>query len=109
MFILIVTGAPSVPYNGTVVTWYDKVFHMILFGGLVFFVILALELIPRLPFLLSALIALAISASYSAGVEYLQGFIPGRTVSIYDFYAGVAGAFVMIIIMYARYKLLRKA
>lgn len=102
-FILIVTGFPTLPYDGTVISWHDKIFHILLFGVLAYLVLYSLAL-HKVAVKISILIAVFFSALVSAGVELMQHYVPGRTVSKYDFFAGLIGIVVFIIFYYVRNK-----
>ena len=103
MFILIMISFPTPPYDGTVISWHDKVFHILLFGVFCYLMAKFLALYSW-PKILTLAIAGLLATGYSLGGEYLQGFIPGRTVSIYDFYAGLAGIVLGLAISYVRFK-----
>jgi VanZ family protein len=94
---------PTPPYDGTVISWHDKIFHILLFG--VFTYLLVYFLMPFKKFKLNIILAISALAgvSYSMLGEYIQGYIPGRTVSIYDFYAGASGIIIAVIFSYARF------
>ena len=100
-FILIVTGFPTLPYDGTVISWHDKIFHMLLFGVLAYLILYSLA--PhKVAIKIATLIAIFFSALASAGVEIMQRYVPGRTVSEYDFFAGLIGIAVFIIFYYVK-------
>jgi VanZ family protein len=103
VFVLIMISFPTPPYEGTVISWHDKVFHILLFGVFTYLLVYYL-LTSKIPFFIILVISSLLSISYSIGGEYLQNFIPGRTVSIYDFYAGLVGIFIATVISYARFK-----
>lgn len=100
-FILIVTGFPTLPYDGTVVSWHDKIFHMLLFGVLAYLILYSLAA-HKIGIKISILISILFSALASAGVEVMQSYVPGRTVSEYDFYAGLLGIAIFIIFYYVK-------
>lgn len=103
MFVLIMISFPTPPYEGTVISWHDKVYHVFLFGVFTYLLVKFLALYKCRKYLVLVFSGI-IAAMYSYGGEILQGYIPGRTVSIYDFYAGLAGIVLAIIISYVRYK-----
>lgn len=78
----------------------DKLVHALLFGGSVFFLIEAIETWFSLRYWLLVSLALSMVAGYAFLLEYLQNFIPGRTVSGYDTLAGVIGAFAAVAVIY---------
>ncbi|MCK5211444.1 VanZ family protein [Candidatus Parcubacteria bacterium] len=100
-FILIVTGFPTLPYDGTVISWHDKIFHILLFGVLAYLILYSLA--PhKIAIKTSILIACFFSALASVGVEIMQRYVPGRTVSEYDFLAGLIGIIIFVLFYYVR-------
>ena len=91
IFILIAT--PMAEYNGTVVTYYDKVAHVFLYGVFSGLIIYALSGIRRLKLPVILAVSFSLGVLYSALGEYIQSFVPGRDVSELDFAAGVIGCF----------------
>lgn len=75
-----------------VFTYYDKVVHIIMFGVFTFLLIKFLHGLISRNLNLVIIISALTSILYSYGGEYIQNFVPGREVSIYDFLAGVIGA-----------------
>lgn len=81
-------------------TYDDKLVHMLLFGGLVFFLIEVIEAWFSLRYWRLVSLALSLTIGYAFLLEYFQNFVPGRTVSAYDTLAGALGAFLAIAIIY---------
>ena len=109
LFVFVIISFPMPEYEGEVVTLYDKVVHLFLFG--IFAYLLVYNIYPNKDILkISSKLILAscfiISVFYAGLAEYWQNFIPGRTVSEYDFFAGVIGVILFEIIAYV--SLLRK-
>ena len=52
-------------------------------------------------------LAAILAFSYSCLLEYLQGFVPGRTVSIYDLYANATGSILGGLVLLAFYPQLK--
>ncbi|MCK5061472.1 VanZ family protein [Candidatus Parcubacteria bacterium] len=102
-FILIVTGFPTFPYNGVMISWHDKLFHILLFGVLAYLILYSLAL-HKISNKTAILTAIFFSVLASAGVELMQSYIPGRTVSEYDFFAGLIGIIIFVIIYVKRRK-----
>ncbi len=96
---LLTSASPRIPDVASF-AYDDKLVHMLLFGGLVFFLIEAIEawFSPRYWQLVG--LALSFSIAYAFLLEYLQNFIPGRTVSGFDTLAGVAGSVLAIVAIY---------
>lgn len=95
---------PLPDYQGPDNSYYDKVIHAILFGILALLIVRVLVLFNKLNWLLIISLSVLLSAVYSGLAEYLQAFIPGRTVSEKDFLAGMIGVFIASIIAYEKYQ-----
>ncbi len=81
---------------------YDKLAHIgvfALFSGLLLFGALKTNFLGKTK---TSLIAwsLTISIVYSAGLEFLQNFSPGRSTDLYDLIANVAGAIFGVLVFY---------
>jgi len=74
----------------------DKVLHAILFGGLVFFLIEAIEAWLSLRYWQLISFTLFVAIGYAFILESLQIYIPGRTVSSIDTMAGVVGSLIAV-------------
>lgn len=87
-------------YECDIFTWYDKVAHVLLFG--IFSYLLAQVLITKANAKLSHVIAYAFFSGifYSAMGEFIQKYVPGRTVSEYDFLAGLLGIIFALFLFY---------
>lgn len=77
----------------------DKIVHMVLFGVFTFLLNESLlsKGLRRHP---SAIAGLIGGSAYAGLAEIIQIFAPGRSCSIYDFYAGAIGALIAVIIFY---------
>jgi len=104
VFIFIMLTFPTPVYVGTVISWHDKIFHIFLFGVFTYLFVYFLNPFRQIKLPFAAAIGFLAAISYSTLGEYIQNFVPGRTVSVYDFYAGALGAALAAIIAYARYK-----
>ena len=82
---------PDVPH----VTGGDKAAHAIMYGGLALLVARALADVPRWR---TTMATLALVALIAAGDEAHQQFIPGRTASLHDWFADVAGAGIALLV-----------
>ena len=104
VFMLISFPMPAC--EGTKITIYDKFVHAFLFG--VFSYLVIYNLIPfcgkKFQLFFIMLIGFTAGTVYSGFSEYLQIFVPGRTVSEYDFMGGVAGVLISLIISYAVFR-----
>lgn len=104
VIILVVIAWPTPEYNGTVFTWYDKVAHVVLFGIFSYLLAGVLFAEKKIKFNHILILAFVSGVFYSAFCEFIQKFVPGRTVSEYDFFAGVIGVISAMIIFYAGFK-----
>ncbi|MFH0892674.1 MAG: VanZ family protein [Candidatus Falkowbacteria bacterium] len=100
IFILIAWPMPE--YEGTVTTYYDKAAHTLLFGVLSYLVYSFLSEFKRINTVFAILSGFVLSALYSAFCEYVQSFVPGRDVSQYDLFAGLAGAALASVFAYGK-------
>ena len=78
---------------------FDKIVHMILFGVVTFLAnraITARGARQRT----ADIISLITGAVYAGLAEIIQVFVPGRSCSIFDFYAGVIGAIIAIAVIH---------
>ncbi|NTW22659.1 VanZ family protein [Candidatus Falkowbacteria bacterium] len=96
---LLTFAQPQVP-QAISFAYDDKLVHALLFGGLVFFLIEAIEAWFSLRYWQLVGLALSFSISYAFLLEALQTFIPGRTVSAFDTVAGIFGSLVAIALIY---------
>ena len=102
--VLFLIAFPTPEYEGVKITWYDKIIHIIMFGGFSYLLIYSLAASRLKNFLLILFLGLSVGILYSAFGEFIQSFVPGRTVSEYDFYAGVAGSFLFTVIAYVKFR-----
>jgi VanZ family protein len=77
----------------------DKLVHMILFG-LIAFLANRSGLERGLGQMTSGVIGFLAGSAYAGLAEIIQIFVPGRSCSIYDFYAGVIGAIMALVIIH---------
>jgi VanZ family protein len=77
----------------------DKVVHIILFGVVTFLINRSITARGRGQ-KAAAIISLLGGAAYAGLAEIIQLFVPGRSCSLYDFYAGVFGAIIALAIAY---------
>jgi VanZ family protein len=84
-------------------TWHDKLAHAFLFGSLAFLIVRLLVLFPALKIKIAISAAVVLSVFYAALVEYLQLFIPGRSMSEFDLLAGLIGVFIAVLFAYEKY------
>lgn len=91
MLVFLLISFPMAEYEGDVVTYYDKFAHIIMFGLFSFLLANYLSVIRSLRNSLIVSVSILAGAMYAGMAEYLQFFIPGRTVSEYDFFAGLLG------------------
>jgi VanZ family protein len=78
---------------------YDKLIHGFLFGVLSLLFALAIRERNNRSWT-AIMISCIISFGYSALIEYIQFYIPGRTSSINDFLAGGAGILLVMATIY---------
>lgn len=101
IFVLILLTMPMAPITSDIVDKFDgldKVAHLLMFGIFSFLMIYAFKDRGQKIFLISA----ATGILYAALGEFIQSFLPTRSVSIYDFYAGVIGSLFFVIYYYVR-------
>ena len=89
LYMALIAGGSltAVPLKVPVLRW-DKEIHLLMYIPLGFLLSL-----PRMPsaFFLNFLIPLTFGSLYGAAMEILQGFVPGRSPSLYDGIANVLG------------------
>ncbi|MEI8361183.1 MAG: epoxyqueuosine reductase QueH [bacterium] len=96
---LLTVPSPSVP-SLLNFTYSDKLIHLVLFGGLVYFLIEAVESFFLTRYVYVVLIGLLLTIGYAQLMELLQNYIPGRSNSLFDSLAGGAGALIAAIVIY---------
>ncbi len=104
IFVFVLIAWPMQNYKGDVITFYDKIVHALLFGTFYYLLFIFLRENKKLAYYKIFLISFAVSVLYSAFGEFIQNYVPGRTVSEYDFFAGVAGIFLTSIITYVQFR-----
>lgn len=102
--IFILLASPMPEYHGTQVSYYDKVVHAFLFGVFSYLLIRVFVCQKNYKLWLAISFASLISFLYAFFGEYLQNYIPGRTASVWDLAAGVAGIILTQIFVYVGYK-----
>lgn len=103
VIVFVLIAMPMPVYDGDIEKMYDKVAHVIMFGGVAYLFILAYEYkFKKLSKLL--LTAFILGVSYSAIAEVIQNFVPGRDVSELDLLAGIIGTIISLIISYVQFK-----
>ncbi|PLX21930.1 hypothetical protein C0584_01165 [Candidatus Parcubacteria bacterium] len=91
LLIFVMLTFPMKEFETHEQTYYDKGVHFILFG--VFSFLLFRVLIQRKDeFFKSAILSLLFGSLYAFSLEFLQNYVPGRTVDELDLLAGVGGA-----------------
>ncbi|KKR21380.1 MAG: hypothetical protein UT48_C0009G0012 [Parcubacteria group bacterium GW2011_GWE2_39_37] len=87
----------------------DKFIHLVLFGGLVYFMLEVIEAFFVLRYSFVVFWGLVFSIGYAFLLEYLQNFIPGRSSSSSDILAAILGSVLAIVVIYfLDYKNLKK-
>ncbi len=92
VIITILTLSPHV-HTPTIVTWQDKLEHMVAFGILSLFICRSFNPATRYSPMDRVLTAMVIVTLYGALDEIMQGFVPSRDASIGDLAADLSGAF----------------
>lgn len=101
--VFVLLTMPMAPSTGGVsFTWYDKGLHAFLFGVMTYLCGDFLVLF-RLNIRFVVLLSVIFSLIFSGAMEYLQLFVPGRSMSEYDFLAGAIGIFIASIFIYERF------
>ena len=100
MFVLLLLTIPMSPNANDVIVegQLDKVAHFFMFGIFSYLVILTFKNVGEIIFL----IGIFAGIFYAALGEYIQSYLPSRTVSSYDFYAGAIGALLFTIYYYVK-------
>jgi polysaccharide biosynthesis protein VpsQ len=100
VLIAIAWPSPSIPEIDKI-EYSDKIAHMLLFGVVTF---LTNEALTRNGFrpMLAAITGLLAGTVYAGLAEIIQLFVPGRSCSLYDFYAGVLGSIIALTVIYYR-------
>lgn len=102
--VLIAIAWPVKQLDGDLLTWQDKIAHAFLFG--IFAFLLALVLDGKQKFKINKILVISAAGgcAYSLLGEFIQIFVPGRTVSELDFLAGIAGIIFMLLIFYGTHR-----
>ena len=105
IFVFILLTIPMPPAASAVVndiTFSDKVVHFFMFG--IFSSLLIYSYRDRYKNNALFLMSILLGAVYAALGEFIQSFLPTRTSSLNDFYAGALGSLIFVIIYYVRVK-----
>lgn len=97
LLILFLLTLPMKEFETHEVTYYDKGVHFILFGVFAFLLFRYFLLIKKLELFRSSIYAFGFSFLYAFSLEWLQNFVPGRTVDGYDLFFGAFGAGIAMI------------
>jgi VanZ family protein len=100
VLVAIAWPSPSIPEVDKF-EYSDKIAHMILFGLVTFFANGSLTA-RGVRQNIAAIISVAGGAVYAGLAEIIQFFVPGRSCSINDFYAGTLGAGIALIVIYLK-------
>jgi VanZ family protein len=98
VLIAIASPGQDLPDINTI-PYFDKIVHIILFG-LVTFLVNRSMTARGVSQKYAAILSLVGSAAYAGLAEIIQLFVPGRDCSIYDFYAGLIGALLALMVIY---------
>jgi len=97
LLIFFLLTFPMKEFETHEVTYYDKVVHFTLFGVFAFLLFRYFLLFKKIELLKSSLYAFGASFLYAFSLEWLQNFVPGRTVDGFDLLFGGLGAGIAMI------------
>jgi VanZ family protein len=80
------------------IDYFDKIVHIILFGVVTFLVNISISA-RGFGQKFAAIISFIGGSAYAGLAEIIQLFVPGRDCSLHDFYAGVIGAVLALIVI----------
>jgi VanZ family protein len=102
--IFVLSAQPRLPIAPGLLGW-DKLQHWLAYMVMGLLLIRAAYETP-LPRISPYLLALIIGAAYAASDEYHQSFVPGRTMSIWDWLADLTGLLfaLAVVYLYRRYR-----
>lgn len=100
VFVAIAWPSPSIPEIDKF-EYSDKIAHIILFGLVTFFANGSLTS-KGVRQNIAVIISVVGGAAYAGLAEIIQLFVPGRSCSVYDFYAGTLGSGIALIVIYLR-------
>lgn len=92
VFRLLTLPMPSSPNTGLQITYADKMVHFIIFGLLSYLLAKTLELFTQKHHRTVLVTGIFLPTFYGLLLEYLQESIPGRSASLLDSAAGLAGS-----------------
>lgn len=81
-------------------TWYDKIVHVVMFGGLCFSWLLVWRDYKKISFYGASCLSFALSLIWAYGLEEVQRSIPGRMTDVFDLLFGLLGALLAILLYY---------
>jgi epoxyqueuosine reductase len=96
---LLTVPSPSLPAQLNF-AYSDKLVHMVLFGGLVYFLVEAVESFFLTRYVYVVLLGVLLTIGYAELIELVQAYIPGRSNSLLDSAAGGVGAIIAAIVIY---------
>jgi predicted adenine nucleotide alpha hydrolase (AANH) superfamily ATPase/VanZ family protein len=108
--VLTLLWYPSVyvPQAVTRITFYDKFAHLAFFGVMTYLLISFGLAFDKFKFRHLAIIAFTVVTLINVTGEFVQGYIPGRDPSYFDFFAGLIGTLLAIPITYMLFHSPRK-
>lgn len=96
VFKLLTLPMPTGQSSGLQITYADKLVHFFIFGLLSYFLAKTLELFTEKHHRTVLVVSLILPTFYGLMLEYLQQSIPGRSASLLDSAAGLAGSLLAI-------------
>ncbi|MFH1412509.1 MAG: epoxyqueuosine reductase QueH, partial [bacterium] len=81
-------------------TLYDKIVHIIMFGGLTMLWLLLWQEFKWFVFKKGAFLSIGFAFFFAYSMEYLQQFIPGRMSNLLDLAFGALGMFISVLLYY---------
>jgi len=103
IFVFVLLMMPMKEFETHEVTYYDKGVHFMLFGILAYLIFNYLFVNKEKKIINSAVFSFAFSFGYAFILEYLQNFVPGRSVDSFDLLAGLTGSILAILIIFFKY------
>jgi epoxyqueuosine reductase len=93
----------NIPRSVSGITYYDKIAHLVFFGVMTFLIIAFLKDWNGWKFRRIAFISVVIAFVIAVLGEYVQSYIPGRTPSYLDLFAGLIGSLLAVPLAYMLY------
>jgi len=102
--IFILVAYPMPDYSGTKITYYDKIMHVFLYGVFVVLIQYNFKLnnFYKQRRYYFGVFSFSIAFAYALFGEWIQSYVPGRTVSVYDLLAGVVGIIIFLLSFYVK-------